>query len=69
MMDYEKNIDALNEIVDKLSNQKMSLDDSVKLYEDAQKLYLECSDYLEKQTGKVYKIKQDLEKYNEERMN
>ena len=69
MMNYEKNIDALNEIVDKLSNQKMSLDDSVKLYEDAQKLYLECSDYLEKQTGKVYKIKQDLEKYNEERMN
>ena len=69
MMNYEKNIDALNEIVGKLSNQKMSLDDSVKLYEDAQKLYLECSDYLEKQTGKVYKIKQDLEKYNEERMN
>ena len=68
-MDYEKNIDALNEIVNKLSNQKMPLEESVKLYEDAQKLYVECSEYLEKQTGKVYKIKQDLEKYNEEKIN
>ena len=68
-MDYEKNIDTLNEIIDKLSNQKMPLEESVKLYEDAQKLYVECSEYLEKQTGKVYKIKQDLEKYNEEKMN
>lgn len=67
-MDYEKNIDVLNEIADKLSNQKMSLEESVKLYEEAQKLYVECSDYLEKQTGKVYKIKQDLEKYKEEKM-
>lgn len=67
-MDYEKNIDVLNEIADKLSNQKMSLEESVKLYEEAQKLYVECSEYLEKQTGKVYKIKQDLEKYKEEKM-
>ena len=51
-MDYEKNIDTLNEIIDKLSNQKMPLEESVKLYEDAQKLYVECSEYLEKQTGK-----------------
>lgn len=68
MMDYEKNIETLNEITNKLANQKMSLEDSIKLYEEAQKLYVECSEYLEKQTGKVYKIKQDLEKYNEEKM-
>ena len=61
MMDYEKNIETLNEITNKLANQKMSLEDSIKLY-------VECSEYLEKQTGKVYKIKQDLEKYNEEKM-
>ncbi len=67
-MDYEKNIETLNEITNKLANQKMSLEDSIKLYEEAQKLYVECSEYLEKQTGKVYKIKQDLEKYNEEKM-
>lgn len=67
-MDYEKNIDKLNDIVNKLANQKMSLEDSVKLYEEAQKLYVECSEYLEKQTGKVFKIKQDLEKFNEEKI-
>ena len=67
-MDYEKNIGELNLIVEKLSNEKLSLDDSIKLYENAQKLYMECSKYLEEQTGQVYKIKQDLEKFNEEKM-
>ena len=68
-MDYEKNMEKLNEIVEKLSNQSLPLEESVKLYEEAGNIYKECSDYLTKQTGKVYKIKQDLDKYNEERMN
>ena len=67
-MDYEKNIEELNLIVEKLSNEKLPLDESVKLYENAEKLYKECSEYLEKQTGKVFKIKQDLERYTEEKM-
>ena len=66
IMDYEKNIEELNIIIEKLSTQKLPLDESVKLYENAEKLYKECAEYLEKQTGKVYKIKQDLEKFNEE---
>ena len=68
MMDYEKNIETLIKITERLSNEKLSLDESIKLYQEAQKLYVECSDYLANQTGKVYKIKQDLEKYNEEKM-
>ena len=65
-MDYEKNIEKLNEITEKLANQKLPLDESVELYETAVALYKECAEYLEKQTGKVYKIKQDLQKFNEE---
>jgi len=67
-MDYEKNIQKLNEIIEKLSNDKLSLEESVKLYEQAEVLYKQCSDYLSLQTGKVYKIKQDLEHFTEEKM-
>ena len=65
-MDYEKNIEELNKILEKLSNEKLSLNESVELYENAEKLYKECNEYLEKQSGKVYKIKQELQKYVEE---
>ena len=65
-MDYEKNIEELNKILESLSSQKLPLDESVKLYESAEKLYKECSEYLEKQSGKVYKIRQELQKYVEE---
>ena len=67
-MDYEKNIEKLNEIVNKLSNQKLPLDESVKLYESAEKLYKECSEYLSTQSGKVFKIKQELQKFVEDPM-
>lgn len=67
-MDYESNIEKLNLIIDKLSNEKLPLEDSVKLYEEAEELYKTCFDYLTKQTGKVYKIKQELESFNEEKM-
>ena len=67
-MDYEKNIEKLNEIVDKLSNQKLPLDESVKLYESAEKLYKECSEYLSMQSGKVFKIRQELQKFVEDPM-
>ena len=67
-MDYEKNIEALNEIIEKLSNEKLPIEESVSLYEKADQLYKECSEYLDLQSGKVYKIKQDLQKYVEEKM-
>ena len=69
MMEYEKNIERLNEIIEKLSKDNLPLDESVKLYAEAEKVYKECNDYLINQTGNVYKIKQELEKYNEEKMN
>ena len=67
-MDYEKNIEILNEIIEKLSNEKLPIEEGVSLYEKAEKLYKECNEYLDLQSGKVYKIKQDLQKYVEEKM-
>ena len=67
-MDYEKKIEELNVIIEKLSNDKLPLDEAVKLYENAENIYKECSVYLNEQTGKVYKIKQDLEKFHEEKL-
>lgn len=67
--DYELNIKQLNEISEKLLNEKLTLDESVTLFEKAEKLYKECAEYLEKQSGHVFKIKQDLEKFNEEKIN
>ena len=67
-MDYEKKITELNEIIEKLVNDKLPLEEAVRLYENAERIYKECSVYLSEQSGKVYKIKQDLEKFHEERI-
>ena len=67
-MDYEKNIKELNKILEKLSNEALTLNESVELYENAEKLFKECNQYLSEQKGKVYKIKQELDKYSEELM-
>ena len=67
-MDYEKNIEELNDISSRLADEKLPLEESVKLYERAEKLYKECGDYLTSEAGKVYKIKQQLDRYNEEKM-
>ena len=67
-MDYEKNIKELNAILEKLSSESLTLKESVELYEKAENLFKECSEYLSMQTGKVYKIKQELDKYNEQLM-
>lgn len=38
---YEENIAKLTEILNNLTNNKMSIDDSVKAYESAEKIYQE----------------------------
>ena len=67
-MDYEKKIEELNNIIAQLDNEKLTLNDSVKLFEEAEKIYKECDNYLESAKGNVYKVKQDLDAYREEKM-
>ena len=53
---YEKSMKALEEIVDKLENSKVSVDEAFKLYEKGVELSKKCSDYLEAQEKKIKSI-------------
>lgn len=66
--DYEASFEKLTNISNRLANGKLTLDESVTLFESAEKLYKDCFEYLEEQSGQVFKIKQDLEKFNEEKI-
>ena len=68
-MDYEQKLDQLADIINRLENEKLSLSEEIELYEKAEKLYIECDKYLETAKGNIYKIKQDLETYREEKFN
>lgn len=68
-MDYEKNIDKLAEIINRLENEKMPLSEEIELFKQAENLYKLCNDYLENAKGDIYKIKRDLELYREEKFN
>lgn len=63
---YEDNIAKLTEILNNLTNNKMSIDDSVKAYESAEKIYQDCKKYLDEQTGKILVIRKNLENFVEE---
>ena len=69
MINYEENIKKLNEILKRLEDEKLSVAESVKLYETAENLYKECAEYLENAKGSFYKIRQELDTFNEEKMN
>ena len=69
MINYEENIKKLNEILKQLEDEKLSVAEGVKLYETAENLYKECAEYLENAEGSFYKIRQELDTFNEEKMN
>lgn len=68
-MSYEENTKKLEEIINKLENDDISLSDSSKLFEEGVKLAKECYTQLEDQKGKILKIKQNQEVFFEEEMN
>jgi exodeoxyribonuclease VII small subunit len=67
-VDYEKKIERLNEILNSLDGDNLPLEKSIGLYEEAVAIYKECAEYLQNSKGTVYKIKQELDKFNEEKM-
>lgn len=67
-MEYEKNIEKLNNIMKQLEDENLSMEKSIQLFEEAEKLYKECDEYLAKAKGNIYKIKQDLNSYREEKL-
>ena len=53
---YEENISQIDEILEKLESEELSLDDSISEYEKAIKLIKESEKLLEAGEGKVMKV-------------
>jgi exodeoxyribonuclease VII small subunit len=68
---FEDAIKRLEEITDILDKGDLSLDESLKLYEEGIQLKKKCYDYLKKAEGKIFKIvqnngKEEIEELKEE---
>lgn len=50
---FEGNLDRLKEIVETLDSEQVSLEDSLKLFEEGIKLYRKCNDTLSKAEQKI----------------
>ncbi|GIX43245.1 MAG: exodeoxyribonuclease 7 small subunit [Leptospiraceae bacterium] len=67
---YEEAIKRLEEITNKLESGELTLEESLKLYEEGIQLKQQCYEYLKKAEGKIYKIinndgKETLEEVDE----
>ena len=56
---YEKAIERLEEIVEKLNSNEISLDESLLLFEEGTKLTKDCQDMLENAKQKIVEIEKD----------
>ena len=64
-MTYEQAIKRLEEIVSLLENGEVSLDDSIKLYEESAKLSAFCNDLLNKAELKIEEFNKDRDEEND----
>lgn len=65
-MNYEDAIKELEEIANKLDNEKLPLAESTKLFERASVLAKFCQEELSKTSKKLFEIKKDFDKITEE---
>lgn len=61
-MSYEKNIEKLENIVKKLDNDSVSLEESLKLYGDGIKVAKECMTQLKELKGQFELLNSDMQK-------
>jgi exodeoxyribonuclease VII small subunit len=57
----QEDFQQLESIINKLENQKVGLEESLKLFEDGSKIIKSCHSQLKKAKNKFEEIKQDLE--------
>ena len=62
LRDYDKGLNRLKEIVEKLSDENISLNDNIKLYEEGINLYNKLKKILDKTKTKIIEI--DVEDNN-----
>ena len=64
-MNFEKSIQELEQIVEKLNNPEITIEESVKLFESGVSIVKENYEMLEKASGKVTALQKELDKYTE----
>lgn len=64
-MNFEKSIQELEEIVEKLNNKDITIEESVKLFEAGVEIVKVNYEMLEKASGKVTALQKELDKYTE----
>ena len=58
---FEKNLESIDIIIEKLESGDLGLDESIKEYEKAMKLLKKSSEMLNKAQGKVLKVTESLD--------
>lgn len=66
-MDYEEKIKELEKIVDSL-NADLPMDKALDAYQKGAMLIKECLSSLENTKGSIYKVKQELDEFIQEKM-
>jgi len=63
-MEFEKKLLKLDEIVGKLENKDISIDDGIKLFEDGLNITKDCLKDLNEAKGRIAIIKEEMGKLN-----
>lgn len=58
---FEQANKKLNEIISEMEKNDIALDESIKLYEEAYKLLIYCTNKLEESKGRIYEINERIE--------
>ncbi|MBQ9715338.1 MAG: exodeoxyribonuclease VII small subunit [Clostridia bacterium] len=61
-MNFEQNLNKIQDILTKLEGGQISLQESMSLFEEGITLTKQCQDYLDNYKGKFEVIKEELEK-------
>lgn len=57
--EYDKGLERLNQIVENLESENLSLEDNIKLYEEGVLLHTKLKKILKEEEGRVFKIKEN----------
>ncbi|PLV60144.1 exodeoxyribonuclease VII small subunit [Thermotoga sp. KOL6] len=60
-MEFEKMMKELEEIVNRLENEDLPLEESVRLFEKGMRLYKKCKEVLQKERLKIVDVLKELE--------
>lgn len=64
-LSFEQSCDALQELITKIESGSLSLKDSIKAFEEGEKLIKNCYNQLSQAKGKLSEIKSTLDKLEE----